>query len=257
MKDELKVYLEDMSFGYGTENGVPVEMKGKILPPYYRRSAFLNDHPGARIIMDLKQENRNGVIVECKIYRAGETDPSATGIGFFSGHDGNAYAAAQTRAERLALTRLGYSYPEEAIESEPIDIGNTVNPMSQNVPLPVLDENGQIVFPEEPKTTSVVPAAAPAKKKKPSPASHAQLETTAETVIQPESVGQAAPQEIEKPEPVVFPDGKYKGMTIDEVMAKDASYIDALRKYLADDAKKELLRKKLPGIVAILENATI
>lgn len=245
MKDTFKNFMEEISLGYGTENGQPVEKRTKILPPVYRRQAFREDYPKGRILVEIKSITLAGVVCECRIYASDtSTEPFANGYGFYPGSDVTAYGAAQTKAERMALTRAGYSYPEENTETEPLTPINTnsapVVPITEDN-LPEMDENGNVIQVPAKKVTKVTPKPEPKTKTEPK-TPDSDLQPPAEsTPVQAESLP-------------TFPEGKCAGMTIQEVMDKDPTYWEALVGHMKNPEKRERLKTRSPGIYQMLEN---
>lgn len=277
--EQFRTHLQDYSVGYAIENGVTVERKGKSLKPDYRREAFYQEFPEGRIILDIKSATQQGVLAECRVFTdTTQVEPKTNGIAFFPGCDAMAFSAAQTKAERFALGRLGFAFPEESVEGEEIQ---SDLPMLSKVTeeavakaeaaLPILGADGAIHAPSTPvkkqKAAKSKPEPAPVPEdsaeddipEKETIVSEAEVET-ALAVEEPEAddaedLTPPAAEEEEDAEPLeaflskVIPDGKHKGLTVERVLEIEPDYIEKALQKIEDPSFLEGIEKRFPKLL--------
>ena len=279
--EQFRTHLSDFSVGYAIENGVTVERKGKSLKPDYRREAFYQEFPEGRIILDIKSATQQGVLAECRVFTdTTQVEPKTNGIAFFPGCDAMAFSAAQTKAERFALGRLGFAFPEESVEGEEIqsDLPMLTKVSEEAVAkaeaaLPVLGADGAIHAPSTPvkkqKATKAKanpePETTPAAEEeeedaipeKESVVSEAEVET-ALAVEEPEADDAedlTPPAEEEEGESLdtflskVIPDGKHKGLTVERVLEIEPDYIEKALQKIEDPAFLAGIEKRFPKLL--------
>lgn len=278
--EQFRTHLQDYSVGYAIENGVTVERKGKSLKPDYRREAFYQEFPEGRIILDIKSATQQGVLAECRVFTdTAQSQPKTNGIAFFQGCDAMAFSAAQTKAERFALGRLGFAFPEESVEGEEIqsDLPMLTKVSEEAVAkaeaaLPVLGADGAIHAPSTPvkkqKATKAKAKANPepettpaaeedAIPEKESVVSKAEVET-ALAVEEPEADDAedlTPPAEEEEGSPLdtfllkVIPDGKHKGLTVERVLEIEPDYIEKALQKIEDPSFLAGIEKRFPKLL--------
>jgi len=278
--EQFRTHLQDFSVGYAIENGVTVERKGKSLKPDYRREAFYQEFPEGRIILDIKSATQQGVLAECRVFTdTTQVEPKTNGIAFFPGCDAMAFSAAQTKAERFALGRLGFAFPEESVEGEEIqsDLPMLTKVTEEAVAkaeaaLPVLGADGAIHAPSTPvkkqKATKAKanpePETTPAAEEeeedaipeKESVVSKAEVET-ALAVEEPEAddAEDLTPPAEEEGSPLdtfllkVIPDGKHKGLTVERVLEIEPDYIEKALQKIEDPSFLAGIEKRFPKLL--------
>jgi len=278
--EQFRTHLQDFSVGYAIENGVTVERKGKSLKPDYRREAFYQEFPEGRIILDIKSATQQGVLAECRVFTdTTQVEPKTNGIAFFPGCDAMAFSAAQTKAERFALGRLGFAFPEESVEGEEIqsDLPMLTKVSEEAVAkaeaaLPVLGADGAIHAPSTPvkkqKATKAKanpePETTPAAEEeeedaipeKESVVSKAEVET-ALAVEEPEAddAEDLTPPAEEEGSPLdtfllkVIPDGKHKGLTVERVLEIEPDYIEKALQKIEDPSFLAGIEKRFPKLL--------
>jgi len=277
--EQFRAHLQDYSVGYAIENGVTVERKGKSLKPDYRREAFYQEFPEGRIILDIKSATQQGVLAECRVFTdTTQVEPKTNGIAFFQGCDAMAFSAAQTKAERFALGRLGFAFPEESVEGEEIqsDLPMLTKVTEEAVAkaeaaLPVLGADGAIHAPITPvkkqKAAKSKPEPAPVPEdsaeddipEKETIVSEAEVET-ALAVEEPqaddaEDLTPPAAEEDEDAEPLeaflskVIPDGKHKGLTVERVLEIEPEYIEKALQKIEDPSFLAGIEKRCPKLL--------
>lgn len=279
--EQFRTHLQDYSVGYAIENGVTVERKGKSLKPDYRREAFYQEFPEGRIILDIKSATQQGVLAECRVFTdTTQVEPKTNGIAFFQGCDAMAFSAAQTKAERFALGRLGFAFPEESVEGEEIqsDLPMLTKVTEEAVAkaeaaLPVLGADGAIHAPSTPvkkqKATKAKanpePETTPAAEEeeedaipeKESVVSKAEVETAlaAEEPQADDAEDLTPPAEEEEGESLdtfllkVIPDGKHKGLTVERVLEIEPDYIEKALQKIEDPSFLAGIEKRFPKLL--------